>query len=198
MIIWYLLGGVGILLTYVLGGTKKRRTRTARWLKTGRRKIVGWLKGEHSKRKTARSNTPRAAVRARRRQEPMHAVLPIRKRAKDDPRTVRRVVNRVRVAKANKKAVHAGTDRAQPVTHRVVNKITEAVTAPFDREAFWREQKAINKTAADKHLTEVHNQRTGQCGKPTEDGTACQRIVRANGSCGVKHRHNTPLPGYGH
>lgn len=40
---------------------------------------------------------------------------------------IRRIINWFRLRMMNRKAAHAGTTRAQPVTHRVVNRITNTV-----------------------------------------------------------------------
>lgn len=171
MIAWYLLGGIGILLTYLLGGTKKRRTRTALWLKKGRGKIVGWLKTEHTKARTARELTPRAQKRAQRREQPFHAVLPIRKRTAEDPRTVTKIVNKVKLASANRKAVHAGTERALPVTHRVANRVHTAAQTIATRPA------EIPGRRTDEQVRDTMT-RCQAYAKETEDGTCHNPAVK--------------------
>lgn len=119
--IFYIIGTVLVTLFGGLGLFFAKSPKARRWLKTkvkNRWKAQG---AEVNKSRTARGLTPRGKRRAQRKTQPLG--LLVRKRAPDDPRTVRKAVDRVNLARANRKATHVDKPKAQPVTQRILEAV---------------------------------------------------------------------------
>lgn len=120
--IWYTIGTILITLLGGLGLFVAKSPKAQRWLKARVKRRWRGQKTEHGKRRTARGLTPRTQLRAKRKAEPLGLVA-LRKRAKNDPRTATRIVDKAKLAAANRKAARVDKPKTAPVTQRVLEAV---------------------------------------------------------------------------
>lgn len=164
--IFYVAGTILVTLFGGLGLFFAKSPKARRWLKTKVKNRWRRQKAEVTKSRTARGLTPRGQRRKKRKEQPLG--LLVRKRTPDDPRTARRIVNKVKLASANRKATQVDKPRPLPVTQRVLQAVNPTpVDIPNRRTP---EQVERTMTTCQAYAKETED---GTCHNPAVKGFSC-------------------------
>lgn len=174
VILWSIVGSIGLFAVgHVLPGTKPycRRASKKMWRYTGKRAQQAWRANREAKRRrqAARfASDPKARARNRRRTAAKSR--PYRLTGGHRPEEGRSVADRLNRARINRNQRTAEPKvEGEPIRRRTARHV------PHPNES--------NRSGG-----------SSKCGAETQDGSPCQRLVNAEGKCGIPKHDRTRQP----